>query len=131
MSYLDQYIRRKLRGSHYKETSPDTKTSIEIPLWVTQVPQAKNAKPFDGRPACDGRGTCVPLCPSRAKYEAVFHVEKAVKAGAEDFLAKPASSEQLIDAIERAMARYESARHQHSELGSFRRLVAMYHDGLA
>lgn len=49
---------------------------------------------------------------------------RAVKAGAEDFLAKPASSEQLIDAIERAMARYESARHQHSELGSFRRLVA-------
>jgi choline dehydrogenase-like flavoprotein len=83
MSYLDQYIRRKLQGSHYKETSPDNKTSIDIPLWVTQVPQAKNAKPFDGRPACDGRGTCVPLCPSRAKYEAVFHVEKAVKAGAE------------------------------------------------
>jgi choline dehydrogenase-like flavoprotein len=83
MTYLDQYIRRKLQGSHYKETSPDAKTSIDIPLWVTQVPQAKNARPFDGRPACDGRGTCVPLCPSRAKYEAVFHVEKAVKAGAE------------------------------------------------
>lgn len=49
---------------------------------------------------------------------------RAVKAGAEDFLVKPASSEQLIDAIERAIARYESARHQHSELGSFRRLVA-------
>jgi FixJ family two-component response regulator len=48
---------------------------------------------------------------------------RAVKAGAEDFLAKPASSEQLIDAIERAMARYESTRHQQSELGSFRRLV--------
>ena len=49
---------------------------------------------------------------------------RAVKAGAEDFLAKPVSSEQLIDAIERAMARCESARHQHSELGSFRRQVA-------
>jgi glucose dehydrogenase len=83
MSYMDQYIRGKLKGSLYKETSPDNQTSIDIPLWVTQVPQAKNAKPFDGRPACDGRGTCVPLCPTRAKYEAVFHVEKAVKAGAE------------------------------------------------
>ncbi len=49
---------------------------------------------------------------------------RAVKAGAEDFLAKPVSSEQLIDAIERAMARYESARHQQSELDSLRRLVA-------
>ena len=29
---------------------------------------------------------------------------RAIKAGAEDFLTKPASSEQLIDAIERAMA---------------------------
>jgi choline dehydrogenase-like flavoprotein len=83
MTYLDQYIKKKLTGYHYKEASPDNKTSIEIPLWVTQVAQAKNAKRFDGRPACDGRGTCVPLCPSRAKYEALFHVEKAVKAGAE------------------------------------------------
>jgi FixJ family two-component response regulator len=49
---------------------------------------------------------------------------RAVKAGAEDFLAKPASSEQLIDAIGRAMARYETTRHQQSELGSLRRLVA-------
>jgi choline dehydrogenase-like flavoprotein len=82
MTYMDKYIKARLNGVRYTETAPD-KTSIQIPLWVTQVPQAKNAKPFDGRPACDGRGTCVPLCPSRAKYEAVFHIEKAVKAGAE------------------------------------------------
>jgi choline dehydrogenase-like flavoprotein len=82
MTYADKYIRSRLNGVRYTETWPGEK-SIDIPLWVTQVPQAKNAKPFDGRPACDGRGTCVPLCPSRAKYEAVFHIEKAVKAGAE------------------------------------------------
>ena len=33
---------------------------------------------------------------------------RAIKAGAEDFLTKPASSEQLIAAIERALARYEA-----------------------
>jgi RNA polymerase sigma factor (sigma-70 family) len=49
---------------------------------------------------------------------------RAIKAGAEDFLTKPASSEQLIDAIERAMARYESTRHQRNEINSFRGLVA-------
>jgi FixJ family two-component response regulator len=48
---------------------------------------------------------------------------RAIKAGAEDFLAKPASSEDLIDAIERAMARSASTHHQQSELGSLRRLV--------
>src|SRR5258708_22472982 len=36
---------------------------------------------------------------------------RAVKAGAEDFLAKPVSSAQLIDAINRAMARHVPARH--------------------
>jgi FixJ family two-component response regulator len=49
---------------------------------------------------------------------------RAIKAGAEDFLNKPASSEQLIDAIERAMARYGSSRHQRNELNSLRSLVA-------
>jgi FixJ family two-component response regulator len=49
---------------------------------------------------------------------------RAIKAGAEDFLTKPASSEQLIDAIERAMARYESLRGQQSKLESLRALVA-------
>jgi RNA polymerase sigma factor (sigma-70 family) len=49
---------------------------------------------------------------------------RAIKAGAEDFLTKPVSSEQLIKAIERAMAHYESARHQRNELDSLRRLVA-------
>src|SRR6266478_91921 len=41
-----------------------------------------------------------------------------------DFLTKPASSEQLIEAIERALARYGSSRHQRNELNSLRRLVA-------
>ena len=50
---------------------------------------------------------------------------RAIKAGAEDFLTKPASSEHLIDAIERAMARYESAT-QSTERArfAFRGLVA-------
>lgn len=49
---------------------------------------------------------------------------RAIKAGAEDFLTKPTSSEQLIDAIERAMARYESALHQRSKINCLNRLVA-------
>ncbi len=49
---------------------------------------------------------------------------RAIKAGAEDFLTKPASSEQLIDAIERATARYQAARDRRSRFNSLRELVA-------
>jgi len=49
---------------------------------------------------------------------------RAIKAGAEDFLTKPIPSEQMIDAIERAMVHYELARSQRTELNSFRALVA-------
>ena len=49
---------------------------------------------------------------------------RVIKAGAEDFLTKPVSSEQLIDAIERAMVRHESTRNQRSKLESFRALAA-------
>jgi FixJ family two-component response regulator len=49
---------------------------------------------------------------------------RAIKAGAEDFLTKPIPSEQMIAAIERAMAHYELARSQRTELNSFRAHVA-------
>jgi len=48
---------------------------------------------------------------------------QAIKAGAEDFLTKPTSSEQLIGVIERAMARYVAIRSQRTKLDSLRALV--------
>lgn len=48
---------------------------------------------------------------------------RAIKAGAEDFLTKPVSSEHLIDAIERAMTRQEATLSQRSKLDSLRALV--------
>jgi glucose dehydrogenase len=87
-SYLDRKFETYLKGATYQEApSPElTEKGIhqpDIPLWVTTIPQARNSVPYDGRPVCDGRATCVPLCPIKAKYEAIFHVEKALKAGAE------------------------------------------------
>jgi choline dehydrogenase-like flavoprotein len=53
-----------------------------IRLRVNTVPHAINSRRYDGRPACEGYTSCVPLCPIKARYEAIFHVEKAMAAGA-------------------------------------------------
>jgi FixJ family two-component response regulator len=49
---------------------------------------------------------------------------RTIKAGAEDFLTKPVESEQLLGAIERAMARHATLRDERSRLGEVRALAA-------
>ncbi len=49
---------------------------------------------------------------------------RAIKAGAEDFLAKPVSRKTLLEAIERALARYAGMRESRDQLNSFRSLIA-------
>ncbi|WP_247009142.1 GMC family oxidoreductase [Halorientalis litorea] len=46
------------------------------------VPNARNSEGYDGRSACVGYGTCQPVCPSGAKYDASVHVRKAENEGA-------------------------------------------------
>lgn len=49
---------------------------------------------------------------------------RAIKAGADDFLTKPIPSDQMIAAIERALARCDLVRSQRIELDSFQGLIA-------
>ena len=49
---------------------------------------------------------------------------KAIKAGAEDFLSKPVSRKTLVEAIQRALVRYDEARERNLRLDALRALVA-------
>lgn len=51
---------------------------------------------------------------------------KTIKAGAQDFLTKPVASDQLLPAIERAMAQHETVRAQRSKLNAMRAQIAAF-----
>ncbi|SHH03079.1 GMC family oxidoreductase [Halobaculum gomorrense] len=53
-----------------------------VGLTTHSVPNARNSEPADGASACVGYGTCKPVCPSGAKYDATRHVDAAEANGA-------------------------------------------------
>ncbi len=57
-------------------------------------------------------------------YEDIKAVVQTVKAGAEDFLVKPVTSDVLLAAIERAIARHDVSRKLQSELNLLRAQLA-------
>lgn len=57
-------------------------------------------------------------------YAEVQTTVRAIKAGAEDVLTKPVSSEELLDAVERALAHHQVARNQRNKLDALRAHIA-------
>jgi FixJ family two-component response regulator len=57
-------------------------------------------------------------------YADVRTTVQAIKAGAEDFLTKPVSSEHLLRVVEQAMARHEASRGVKQRLDTLRELLA-------
>jgi choline dehydrogenase-like flavoprotein len=51
-------------------------------ITMHSVPNARNSEGYDDRSACVGYGTCQPVCPSGAKYDATVHVDRAEQRGA-------------------------------------------------
>ena len=58
----------------------DACEALEIAMH--SVPNARTSEPYQGRSACVGYGTCQPVCPSGAKYDATVHIERAERQGA-------------------------------------------------
>ena len=61
-TYLDSVYERALAGTPYR---------------IVATPQARNWLEREGRPACCGSATCIPICPVDAKYDATVHLERA------------------------------------------------------
>jgi len=74
-SYLDKQVATAIDGGALNDFPKQR-------LKVNTVPHAINSQEYNGRPACEGNTSCVPLCPIKARYEAIVHIEKALKAGA-------------------------------------------------
>ncbi len=54
----------------------------ELKITTHSVPNARNSESTDEASACVGYGTCKPVCPSGAKYDATRHVDAAEREGA-------------------------------------------------
>ena len=54
----------------------------ELGISMRPCPQARNTETYDGRSQCVGYGTCIPVCPSGAKYSGDIHVRAAENKGA-------------------------------------------------
>ncbi|MFW6434743.1 MAG: GMC family oxidoreductase [Halovenus sp.] len=54
----------------------------ELEITMHAVPNARNSESYDGRSECVAYGTCQPVCPSGAKYDATVHIDRAESKGA-------------------------------------------------
>ncbi|WP_435349418.1 GMC family oxidoreductase [Haloarchaeobius sp. HRN-SO-5] len=54
----------------------------DLGIVMHSAPNARNSEAYDGRSSCQGYGTCKPVCPSGAKYDATVHAAKAEAEGA-------------------------------------------------
>src|SRR5262249_43800392 len=71
-AYGDRQLMKGLGKSRFDNTE----------IRLLGLPQARNSKPYDDRPACHGNNNCIPICPIQAKYDATVHVKKALRQNA-------------------------------------------------
>ena len=98
LSYLDRYLATKLKGKTYQGKKFE----------VAPNPQARDPQ------ICQGSASCIPLCPTGAKYEAHTHIKDAVKHGAQ--ILSSAVVEKIIVGKQQIVEGLEILRWDHSKL---------------
>ncbi|MHC1479538.1 GMC family oxidoreductase [Frateuria aurantia] len=83
-------------------------------------PNARNSRPYDGRPACRGNNNCMPVCPIGAMYSGDMQVAKAEAAGAKLI------SEAVVHKLEKGAGGKISAVRYLQPDGTEHRLTAKY-----
>jgi choline dehydrogenase-like flavoprotein len=68
LSYSDEQIKPRIDGA----------TVLGTRVRVVTTPQARNSRFYDGRPACEGESSCIPLCAIQAKYNATTHLRRVL-----------------------------------------------------
>lgn len=60
------------------------KAAKDLGYDLLHTPQARNSVDgYQGRSICCGNGTCIPICPVQAKYDATVHLKRAQDNGAQ------------------------------------------------
>ncbi|GAB5471376.1 MAG: GMC family oxidoreductase [Rhodospirillales bacterium] len=67
-SFVDSTFAKALAGTPYAAVRP--------------TPQARNSVDYQDRPVCCGSGSCIPICPVQAKWDATVAVAEAEAKGA-------------------------------------------------
>lgn len=75
-TYSDTAVMDATRGM----TWTDPETHEVFPVDVTICPAARNTVPYGGRPACSGSANCIPICPTRARFDATVPLAQALRA---------------------------------------------------
>ncbi|SDC01368.1 Choline dehydrogenase [Natrinema hispanicum] len=92
----------------------------DLEIAMHSVPNARNSEAYDGRNACVGYGTCQPVCPSGAKYDATVHVKRAERKGATVIDRAPVQRlEHGPDAIEAAVYATPDGKKHRQEADAF------------
>ena len=83
-------------------------------------PQARNSMPYDGRPACSGNNSCMPICPTNAMYSGDVHARHAQAANVQII------ANAVVFRLERGDNNRIAAVHYKTPSGEERRLTSLY-----